>query len=235
VSACRLTEKGYDVVVLEQGRRWTPENLPSTNWKVWDYLWRPGLRLRGFLNLALLKHVLILHGNAVGGGSITYARRCWCRPTRSGRTGWAGLDDWGSVMPEHYRTAKRMLGVTQNRRPDAATGSCARWRARPESRILLPDRRRGLLRRGRRRAGQGVSPPALESTADQLVEGLRVAGGAAEGHGAASLNETCLPEGSAGSEGSPSRRLHPYSILFNLEIFGSVPAHGTLASAGSFA
>jgi cholesterol oxidase len=47
VSACRLTEKGYDVVVLEQGRRWTPENLPSTNWKVWDYLWRPGLRLRG--------------------------------------------------------------------------------------------------------------------------------------------------------------------------------------------
>ena len=74
VSACRLTEKGYDVVVLEQGRRWTPENLPSTNWKVWDYLWEPAARLRGFLHLALFKHVLILHGNAVGGGSITYAQ-----------------------------------------------------------------------------------------------------------------------------------------------------------------
>lgn len=73
VSACRLNEKGYDVVVLEQGRRWTPDTLPATNWKFWDYLWGPALRLRGFMNIALFKHVLILHGNAVGGGSITYA------------------------------------------------------------------------------------------------------------------------------------------------------------------
>ena len=121
VSACRLTEKGYDVVVLEQGRRWTPENLPSTNWKVWDYLWEPAVRLRGFLHLALFKHVLILHGNAVGGGSITYAQTLLVPPDSVWKEGgWAGLDDWDSVMPEHYRTAKRMLGVTQNKRPAAA-------------------------------------------------------------------------------------------------------------------
>jgi cholesterol oxidase len=41
VSAYRLTAKGYRVAVLEQGRRWTPDNLPSINWKAWDYLWRP--------------------------------------------------------------------------------------------------------------------------------------------------------------------------------------------------
>lgn len=121
VAACRLAEKGYDVVVLEQGRRWTPENLPKTNWKVWDYLWRPGLRLRGFLNLALFKHVLILHGNAVGGGSITYAQTLLVPPDSVWKEGdWAGLDDWDEVMPGHYQTAKRMLGVTQNKRPDTA-------------------------------------------------------------------------------------------------------------------
>jgi cholesterol oxidase len=120
VSACRLTEKGYRVVVVEQGRRWTPENLPSTNWKFWDYLWRPGIGLRGFLNLALFRHVLILHGNAVGGGSITYAQTLLVPPDSVWvEGGWKGLDDWHAVMPEHYRTAKRMLGVTQNRREDA--------------------------------------------------------------------------------------------------------------------
>jgi cholesterol oxidase len=121
VSACRLTEKGYDVVVLEQGRRWTPETLPSTNWKVWDYLWEPAARLRGFLHLALFRHVLILHGNAVGGGSITYAQTLLVPPDSVWKDGgWAGLDDWGQVMPEHYATAKRMLGVTENKRPAEA-------------------------------------------------------------------------------------------------------------------
>ncbi|MBC9248429.1 GMC family oxidoreductase [Paracoccus sp. 11-3] len=121
VSACRLTEKGYDVVVLEQGRRWTPDNLPKTNWKFWDYLWKPSLRLRGFLNLALFRHVLILHGNAVGGGSITYAQTLLVPPDSVWNEGdWADLDDWNKVMPQHYTTAKRMLGVTENQRPSAA-------------------------------------------------------------------------------------------------------------------
>jgi cholesterol oxidase len=121
VAACRLTEKGYRVTVVEQGRRWTPGNLPRTNWKFWDYLWRPGVGLRGFLNLALFRHVLILHGNAVGGGSITYAQTLLVPPESVwDEGGWKGLDDWRQVMPTHYATAKRMLGVTRNRRPDTA-------------------------------------------------------------------------------------------------------------------
>lgn len=121
VSAHRLTEKGYNVAVLEQGRRWTPENLPTTNWKFWDYLWAPMLALKGFLSLRLFKHVMIMHGNAVGGGSITYAQTLLVPPDRVWTDGnWAGLDDWHQVMPNHYATAKRMLGVNQNQRPAAA-------------------------------------------------------------------------------------------------------------------
>lgn len=121
VSAYRLSQKGYRVLVVEQGRRWTPETLPRSNWKFWDYLWRPALGLRGFLSLRLFRHVMILHGNAVGGGSITYAQTLLVPPDSVWREGnWAGLDDWERVMPEHYATAKRMLGVTENRRPGPA-------------------------------------------------------------------------------------------------------------------
>lgn len=121
VSACRLSEKGYRVLVVEQGRRWTPENLPTTNWKFWDYLWRPAARLKGFLSLRLFRHVMILHGNAVGGGSITYAQTLLVPPDSVWRDGnWSGLDEWEQVMPEHYATAKRMLGVTRNQRPALA-------------------------------------------------------------------------------------------------------------------
>ena len=73
VSALRLVEKGYRVAIIEMGRRWTPENLPKTNWSVHRWFWRPKLALRGFFNMRFFRHVTILHGCAVGGGSITYA------------------------------------------------------------------------------------------------------------------------------------------------------------------
>lgn len=121
VSAYRLSRKGYKVLVVEQGRRWTPDNLPKTNWRFWDYLWMPLLALRGFLSLRLFKHVMILHGNAVGGGSITYAQTLLVPPDSVWKDGnWAGLDQWQACMPEHYATAKRMLGVTENKRPGPA-------------------------------------------------------------------------------------------------------------------
>ena len=46
VTAHRLTEKGYRVGIMEMGRRWTPDNLPSTNWIIWKWIWRPRLALR---------------------------------------------------------------------------------------------------------------------------------------------------------------------------------------------
>ena len=73
VSAHRLAEKGYRVAVMEMGRRWTPDNLPRTSWSLHRWFWRPRLGLRGFFNMRFFRHVTILHGCAVGGGSITYA------------------------------------------------------------------------------------------------------------------------------------------------------------------
>jgi cholesterol oxidase len=116
ISAHRLTEKGYHVGVMEMGRRWTPENLPTTNWKIWRWIWRPGLALRGFFNIELFRHVVIMHGCAVGGGSITYANTMLVPRDSIWETGsWAGLAPWKQEMPAHYQTAIRMLGITENR------------------------------------------------------------------------------------------------------------------------
>ncbi len=116
VSAHRLTEKGYIVAVMEMGRRWTPANLPRTSWSIHRWFWRPKLGLRGFFDMRFFRHVTILHGCAVGGGSITYAATLLPAPGKVWENGsWAGLADWKKEMPAHYATAERMLGVTENR------------------------------------------------------------------------------------------------------------------------
>ena len=116
VTAHRLTEKGYRVAVMEMGRRWPPERLPRTNWLLWRWIWRPRLALRGFFNIKLFRHVLILHGCAVGGGSITYANTLLVpKDTIWDHGSWAGLADWKAQMPRYYETALRMLGVVENR------------------------------------------------------------------------------------------------------------------------
>jgi cholesterol oxidase len=115
VSAHRLTEKGYKAAVIEMGRQWTPENLPRTNWSLHRWFWRPKLALRGFFNMRFFKHVTILHGCAVGGGSITYASTLLRPPEKVWEMGsWAGLSNWQAEMPQHYETASRMLGVAEN-------------------------------------------------------------------------------------------------------------------------
>ena len=115
VSALRLAEKGYRVAVMEMGRRWDAADFPRTNWLFWRWIWRPGLALRGFFNLEFFRHVVILHGCAVGGGSITYCATL-LEPKDSiwDKGSWAGLAPWKREMHAYYETASRMLGVTEN-------------------------------------------------------------------------------------------------------------------------
>jgi cholesterol oxidase len=115
VAAHRLTGKGYRVAVMEMGRRWTEQNLPRTNWLIWRFVWRPKIALRGFFNLTPFRHVMVVHGCAVGGGSITYGNTHLIPKDAIWDNGsWAGLADWKSEMPPHYRTARHMLGVIEN-------------------------------------------------------------------------------------------------------------------------
>ena len=47
VSAMRLAEKGYRVLVLERGKRFHDEDFPPSNWRVRRFLWAPAFRGTG--------------------------------------------------------------------------------------------------------------------------------------------------------------------------------------------
>jgi cholesterol oxidase len=117
VSALRLAEKGYRVLVLEQGRRFADSDFPRTNWRIWDYLWLPALGLHGFMQLTLLREALVFHGCGVGGGSLVYANVLMePDPELFEEPEWRRLADWRSILRPHYATARRMLGVTMTPR-----------------------------------------------------------------------------------------------------------------------
>ncbi len=111
VSALRLAEKGYKVAVLEKGKRYRIEDFPKTNWNLRKYLWMPSLGLYGIQMLTLLRHVLVLHGGGVGGGSLVYANQLLVPPDEVfRRPGW-GPGDWKARLAPFYAEARRMLGT----------------------------------------------------------------------------------------------------------------------------
>jgi len=116
VSALRLVQKGYRVLVLEAGRRWKTGDFPKTNWLAHKFLWLPKLGFYGIQRITLLKNVLVLSGAGVGGGSLVYANTLLEPPEAFFRDPrWANLDDWKRELTPHYAEAKRMLGATPSR------------------------------------------------------------------------------------------------------------------------
>jgi cholesterol oxidase len=115
VSAMRLTEKGYSVLVLEKGKRFEDKDFAKSNWQFWKYLWLPALRAHGILQVSILKGVMVLHGAGVGGGSLGYANVLEVPTDETFATpAWNQNTNWGEVLRPHYETAKKMLGVARN-------------------------------------------------------------------------------------------------------------------------
>jgi cholesterol oxidase len=115
VSALRLAERGYQVCVLECGRRFGDDDFARSGWQLRDYIWAPRVGLRGILRMSLFKDVAILSGAGVGGGSLVYCA-----------TLYRAIDTFGARMASvcgepvdlgpHYDVAERMLGVVENER-----------------------------------------------------------------------------------------------------------------------
>jgi cholesterol oxidase len=115
VSALRLVERGYKVLVIEKGKRWKAEDFAESNWNVPRWMWRPEIGLKGIFQMSFMRHVTILHGVGVGGGSLVYANTL---PTPKDdffeAPSWADLADWKEELAGHYTTARRMLGSARN-------------------------------------------------------------------------------------------------------------------------
>src|ERR1700758_3008286 len=70
VTAARLAEAGYKVLILERGRRWDKTNYPrqlEDKW-IWD---RTAPRERnGWMEIHAFREMAVVQGAAVGGGSL---------------------------------------------------------------------------------------------------------------------------------------------------------------------
>jgi cholesterol oxidase len=117
VSALRLAEKGYSVLVLERGKRFRDEDFAKSTWDLRRYLWAPALRCFGILQISPFRDVVVLHGSGVGGGSLGYAN-VLVQPDETAlqTDDWRRSANWGQLLRPHFETARRMLGVAPNPR-----------------------------------------------------------------------------------------------------------------------
>ncbi|MDT7723508.1 MAG: cholesterol oxidase [Actinomycetota bacterium] len=121
VTALRLTEKGYNVGVLETGRRFADNEFAKTSWRLRKYLWAPKLGCYGIQRLTMLKNTFIVSGSGVGGGSLVYANTLYEPPDAFyDDPQWSHITDWKAELAPHYDQAKRMLGVVENPATTAA-------------------------------------------------------------------------------------------------------------------
>ncbi|PRQ03094.1 GMC oxidoreductase [Enhygromyxa salina] len=137
VSALRLLEKGYDVLMLEKGAELEAKDFPKTNWNLRRWLWMPRLGFRGIFQMRFFKHVTVLAGAGVGGGSLVYANTLPI-PKRDffQSPAWAELGDWERELTPHYAVARRMLGAEQVpflTPPDRILKQIAADRGQPEA------------------------------------------------------------------------------------------------------
>ena len=115
IAALRLVEKGYRVLVIEAGRRYTDHEFAKTSFNLKKFLYFPRLGLRGIQRIDFLKNVMVMSGAGVGGGSLVYANTLYRPPAEFFTTGsWAGITDWQKTLSPYFDQAERMLGVEVN-------------------------------------------------------------------------------------------------------------------------
>ena len=113
VSALRLSEKGYKVLVIEKGKWFKSEDFPETNWNLKKWLWLPLLKFHGFFKITLFKNITTLSGVGVGGGSLVYANTLPIPNSKFFNSGsWSRLVDWETELKPFYAEALRMLGAS---------------------------------------------------------------------------------------------------------------------------
>jgi cholesterol oxidase len=114
ITACRLAEGGYKVLILERGRRWQSplsgtENAyprkPEDPW-LWDQCCPE--RENGWLDLRHFPRMTVLQGAAVGGGSLIYANISCEAPPKVFKSGWPAEITYNELKPYYDAVAQFM-------------------------------------------------------------------------------------------------------------------------------
>ena len=110
ITACRLSQAGYKVLVLERGRRWDKSNFPRKPEDPW--LWnhdRPETE-NGWLDLRMFPGMSVAAGAAVGGGSLIYANISCEAPAAVFDQGWCPEITYQELKP-HYDAVADVMDV----------------------------------------------------------------------------------------------------------------------------
>ncbi len=112
VSAMRLAEKGYSVLIIEKGKEYEDDDFPESDWNIPKFLWFPKFRWFGFQSITIFRQVTILSGVGVGGGSLVYGNTHMFPPDAFfNNPVWSKWRDWKKALEPYYEKAKFMLGT----------------------------------------------------------------------------------------------------------------------------
>ncbi|MBO0595904.1 GMC family oxidoreductase [Nesterenkonia sp. E16_7] len=110
VAAARLSQAGFDVTVVERGRRWEPGSFPRDESDLNNrWLWEKD---RGLYDLRWLDSMISVQAAGWGGGSLVYANVFARAPGDAFDQGWPASYNRRELDP-YYDLAAHMLEVRQ--------------------------------------------------------------------------------------------------------------------------
>ena len=111
VTSARLAEAGYRVIVLERGRRWTPETFPARS-GAWIFDREQPERRNGWFDLRRFPNMTVVQGAGVGGGSLVYANVSVEAKPDTFASGWPG-EIKPDTLDEFYARVGATMGVSK--------------------------------------------------------------------------------------------------------------------------
>ncbi len=108
ITACRLAEAGYKVLILERGRRWKKEEYPSVTEKDWIWDNENPAELNGWIDLRKFPDMAVIQGAAVGGGSLIYANISTEATPAIFQQGWTANINYAELKSYYDAVAKFM-------------------------------------------------------------------------------------------------------------------------------
>ncbi len=110
ISACRLAQAGARVLILERGRRWTPQTYPRAPGDPWLYWHDQPQKHHGWLDLRLFRGMAVVQGAGVGGGSLCYSSVLMEADAERFTDGWPPEITLAELRP-YYAKVRAMLAV----------------------------------------------------------------------------------------------------------------------------
>lgn len=110
ITACRLAEKGYKVLILERGRRWSKKTYPRGLDDAWSWNHLQPECENGWIDLRVFSGMAVAQGAGVGGGSLIYANISCEAPARTFQRGWPKEVTYDELKP-HYDAVAKFMNV----------------------------------------------------------------------------------------------------------------------------